>query len=103
MSKITKSDTQSVSLQAFAHKGFMPPEATDMEPSHYNSSFDIYSFGALMVQIVRRLPTIKDRRERKLELGLVPEDHPIKTLILDCLSENRDDRPSAAHLTRRLS
>ncbi len=102
MSRITKSDTQSVSLQAFAHKGFMPPEATDMESSRYNSSFDIYSFGALMVQIIRHLPTIKDRRERKHELKLIPEDHPIKKLILECLKQDRDDRPSATQLTRRL-
>ncbi len=102
MSKITKNDTQSVSLQAFAHKGFMPPEATDMESSCYNSMFDIYSFGALMVQIVRHLPTIKDRKDRKYELKLIEDAHPIKELIIDCLNENRDDRPSAAHLKRRL-
>ncbi len=102
MSRIIKSDDESVSLQAFAHKGYMPPEATDMESSRYNSTFDIYSFGALMVQIVCHLPTIKDRRERTRELELIPEDHPIKKLILDCLNENRDDRPSAAQLKRRL-
>ena len=102
MSKITKNDTQSVSLQAFAHKGFMPPEATDMESSSYNSKFDIFSFGALMVQIVRHLPTIKDRKYCKYELKLIKETHPIKELIIDCLNENRDDRPLAAQLKRRL-
>ncbi len=102
MSKITKSDTQSVSLQAFAHKGFMPPEAISMESLCYNSMFDIFSFGALMVQIVRHLPTIKDRKERKDELELIENAHPIKKLIMKCLNENRDDRPSAAHLKRRL-
>ncbi|XP_064402664.1 uncharacterized protein LOC135348400 isoform X9 [Halichondria panicea] len=102
MSKITKNDTRSVSLQAFAHKGFMPPEATDMESSSYNSKFDIFSFGALMVQIVRHLPTIKDGKYRKYELKLINETHPIKELIIDCLNENRDDRPLAAQLKRRL-
>ncbi len=102
MSKITKSDAQSVSLQAFAHKGFMPPEAISMESLCYNSMFDIFSFGALMVQIVRHLPTIKDRKERKDELELIENAHPIKKLIMKCLNENRDDRPSAAHLKRRL-
>ncbi len=102
MSTITETDTQSVSLQAFAHKGYMPPEATDMESSCYNSMFDIFSFGALMVQIVRHLPTIKDRKERKDELELIENAHPIKKLIMKCLNENRDDRPSAAHLKRRL-
>ena len=102
MSKIIKNDAQSVSLQAFAHKGFMPPEAISMESLCYNSMFDIFSFGALMVQIVRHLPTIKDRKERKNELKLIEDTHPIKELIIDCLNENRDDRPSAAHLKRRL-
>ena len=102
MSRITKSDAQSVSLQAFAHKGYMPPEATDMESSYYNLKFDIYSFGALMIQIVRHLPTIKDRKERSFELELVQASHPIKKIIINCLNENRDDRPSAAHLKRRL-
>ncbi len=101
MSRIIKSDAQSVS-HVFSRKGFMPPEANDMESLCYNSKFDIYSFGALMVQIVCHLPTIKDRRERTCELRLIPEDHPIKELILECLTENRDDRPSAAQLERRL-
>ena len=103
MSKITKNDTQSVSLQAFAHKGYMPPEATDMESPCYNLMFDIYSFGALMVQIVRHLPTLKDRKERSFELEVIESSHPIKQIIIDCLNENRDDRPSAAHLKRRLN
>ncbi len=102
MSKLTKNDAQSVSLQAFAHKGFMPPEATDMESSCYNSKFDIYSFGALMVQIVRHLPTIKDRMERSFEMELIQASRPIKKIITDCLNENRDHRPSATHLKRRL-
>ena len=100
MSKITKNDTQSVSLQAFAHKGFMPPEAISMESLCYNSMFDIFSFGALMVQIVRHLPTIKDKNARSFELELIQASHPIKKIIMNCLNENRDDRPSAAHLKR---
>ncbi len=102
MSKITKNDTQSVSLQAFARRGFMPPEAITMESLCYNSMFDIFSFGALMVLIVRHLPTIKDRKERSFELKLIQASHPIKEVIMDCLNENRDNRPSAAHLKRRL-
>ena len=103
MSRILKSEAHSISLQAFAHKGYMPPEATDMESSSYNTKFDIFSFGALMVQIVRHLPTIKDRRERNNELDSIETSHPIKTLIYQSLQENRDDRPSATQLKRKLS
>ena len=102
MSGILKSEAHSISLQAFAHKGYMPPEATDMESSSYNTKFDIFSFGALIVQIVRHLPTIKHKRERKYELNLIESNHPIKVLLCQCLCENRDKRPSAAQLKRRL-
>ncbi len=102
MSKLTKNDTQSVSLQAFAHKGYMPPEAISMQSLCYNSMFDIYSFGALMVQIVRHLPTIKDKNARSFELELIQASHPIKKIIMKCLNKNKDKRPSAAHLKRRL-
>ena len=101
-SRILKSEAHSISLQAFAHKGYMPPEATDLESSSYNTKFDIFSFGALMVQIVRHLPTIKDRKERCYELKLIEDTHPIKMLIHECLCGNRDDRPSASQLKRRL-
>ena len=102
MSGILKSEAHSVSMQAFAHKGYMPPEATDMESLSYNTKFDIFSFGALMIQIVRHLPTIKDKRERTYELNSIETNHPIKTLVNECLCENRDDRPSATQLKRNL-
>ena len=94
------SGPQSVSLQAFAHKGYMPPEATDTESSNYTPKFDIFSFGALMIQIVRRLPTIKDKRDRNYELDLIDASHPIKVLITKCLCENQGNRPSASQLKR---
>ena len=99
---ITKSGPQSVSTQAFGHKGYMQPEATDLESSDYTPKFDVFSFGALMIQIVCHLPTIKDKRERSYELGLIEASHPIKILITRCLCENRDDRPSASQLKRSL-
>ena len=101
MSRLLKSEAYSISF-ALGHKGYMPPEATDLESSRYNTQFDIFSFGALMVQIVRHLPTIKDKKERRYELNLIELSHPIKALMCECLCENRDDRPSASQLKRRL-
>ena len=100
MSRILKSEAHSISL-ALGHKGYIPPEATDLESSSYNTKFDIFSFGALMVQIVRHLTTIKDKKERKYELDLIESTHPIKALMCECLCENRDNRPSASQLVRR--
>ena len=98
MSRLLKSEAHSISLQAFAHKGYMPPEATDMESSSYNTKFNIFSFGALMVQIVRHLPTVNDKKECRYELNLIESSHPIKALMCECLCENRDDRHSASQL-----
>ena len=99
MSNIIKNEAQSVVL---FHNGYVPPEATDLESLSYSTKFDIFSFGALMIQIVRHLPNIRDKKERGYELDLIEPSHPIKVLVCECLCENSDDRPSATQLERRL-
>ena len=103
MSRIIKSEGTSISLPAFGHRGYLPPEATQLEATYYDSSFDIFSFGAIMVQIVRCLPTIKSERERKKQLKTINASHPLKSIIEQCLQENGRDRPSAIELERDLS
>ena len=103
MSRIIKSEETSISLPAFGHRGYLPPEATRLESSYFDSSFDIFSFGAIMVQIVRHLPTIKSERERKYELNQIDTAHPLKPLTEQCLHKTREDRPSASQLERQLS
>ena len=103
MSRIIRSKGTSISLPAFGHRGYLPPEATDVDSSHFDSSFDIFSFGAIMVQIVRCLPTIKSRKERTHELDQLDSAHPLKPIIDQCLLVNRDDRPSAIQLERKLT
>ena len=103
MSRIIKSEGTSISLPAFGHRGYLPPEATQLEATYYDSSFDIFSFGAIMVQIVCCLPTIKSERERKKQLKTINDSHPFKSIIKQCLQENGRDRPSATELERDLS
>ena len=103
MSRIIKSEETSISLPVFGHRGYLPPEATRLESSYFDSSFDIFSFGAIMVQIVRHLPTIKSERERKYELNQIDTAHPLKPLTEQCLHETREDRPSASQLERQLT
>ena len=103
MSRIIKSEGTSISLPAFGHRGYLPPEATDFDSSCFDSSFDIFAFGAIMVQIVRCLQTIKSRKERTYELDQIDSAHPLKPIIEQCLLVNRDDRPSAIQLERKLT
>ena len=103
MSRIIKSEGTSISLPTLGHRGYLPPEATDLESTRYDSSFDIFSFGAIMVQIIRHMPTIKDRKDRTYHLKKISSTHLLKPLIDDCLQENRDDRPSASRLEKELA
>ena len=103
MSRIIKSEGTSISLPAFGHRGYLPPEATDVDSSRFDFSYDIFAFGAIMVQIVRCLPTIKSRKERTKELDQIDSAHPLKPIIEQCLQMNRDDRPSAIQLERKLT
>ena len=100
MSRILRSEALSISL-THGHKGYIPPEAI-LSESSCDTNFDIFSFGALMVQIVRHIPTIKDKQERTHELELIESNHPIKVLMYQCLLENKANRPSATHLMKRL-
>ena len=103
MSRIIQSEGTSISLPAFGHRGYLPPEATDVDSSRFDSSFDIFAFGAIMVQIVRCLSTIQSRKERTHELDQIDSTHPLKSIIEQCLQVERDDRPSAIQLERRLA
>ena len=102
MSRIIKSEGTSISLPAFGHRGYLPPEATDVDSTRFDSSFDIFAFGAIMVQIVNHLPTIKDRKERTYEFNQIDSTHPLKAIIEQCLLVNRDNRLSAVQLKRKL-
>lgn len=103
MSSLITNEEFSISLLAFGHKGYMPPEATNVTSTRFDTSYDIFSCGAIMVQIVRHLPTIKDFRERREEFGQIDSTHPLKVVIEECLQEDRNNRPTASKLERKLS
>ncbi len=69
MSRIVQiEERQSISLPTFGHRGYLPPEALIFDSVCFDSSFDIFQFGVLMLQIVHCLPTIKCEQERANEL-----------------------------------
>ena len=98
---------------------YMPPEAV-RDPPKYSEKLDCFSIGVLGVQIITRKcpepgPSTKPRQDsssatgevhvpiseierRKSHLDLIAADHPLKSLLLQCLRDNAKDRPTADRL-----
>ena len=77
---------------------YAAPEANN--PSLQSPKMDIYSFGALMLEMLTgQLPTPEDR----LTLLLKVHHDQLLDLIQRCLSEGRQDRPDAATIIRELN
>ena len=82
---------------------YMPPEALKAE-ARFNSKGDVFSLGVLMLQIATQVfPTCcltgigvqPERERRSADLALLPEDHVLKPLILQCLEDDLQARPDA--------
>ena len=82
---------------------YMPPEALVAE-ARFNSKGDVFSLGVLMLQIATQTnPTYcltgigvqPERERRSADLALLPEDHVLKPLILQCLEDDLQARPDA--------
>ena len=90
---------------------YMPPEAV-VENAHYNEKIDIFSFGVLMLEIATQhlssvwssgLGTVLEIDRRAEDLSLLPEDHPLKPIILQCLRNDPGERPDSGELFWMLS
>ena len=80
---------------------FMSPEAMQ-ELSHYNEKLDIFSLGALMLEVATQQPprvglvgigVTPELRRRREDLSKLDDDHPLRPLILSCLKDNPKERP----------
>ena len=77
---------------------YAAPEADS--PRRQSPKMDIYSFGALILEMsTGRLPVPHDR----LELFSLVQDQQLLRLIRRCLSEHVEDRPDASGIIARLS
>ena len=85
---------------------YMPPEVLGKEP-RYTEKMDTFSLGVLMLQMVTCLdpnPSLQgigieaeiDRRRDHIKL--IPESHPLRTVIISCLENDPEKRPSAKSL-----
>jgi len=101
---------------------YLPPEALEPHPK-YNSKIDIFSFGHLSLYTVIQafpMPTAStytdpesktvvarseiERRQRfidKMEQQLLPS--PLKQLIVECLCNDSDQRPSTEKVVQQLA
>ena len=56
---VVKPEQLSHSLTALGHRpGYLPPEASSVDPTDYDSSLDIFMFGVVMTQIASNVPTV---------------------------------------------
>jgi serine/threonine protein kinase len=104
-------------------KSYMPPEAF-REPPTYTQKMDCFAIGVIMIQVCTQLwpepgprtelvpfpdsPTgniempVLERKRRKNHIDLIDPAHPFLTMVMDCLSHEEINRPSANDLCEKL-
>ncbi len=96
MSRLYDPSKLSHTLTAVGHRmGYLPLEAIRTDEEKYDSSLDVFSLGAIMVQIVCKLETIKSAKDRSFHVAQIPHTHRLRKLIDSCLQEDMTKRPSA--------
>ena len=99
MSRLLDPSQMSSTLTAIAHRmGYLPPEALRLEGDEYDHSLDVFSLGVIMVQIVRKVETVKTAKDRSYFVSQIPTIHRLKPIISDCLKEDMRERPTASFI-----
>ena len=89
---------------------FMPPEALK-EAARYDEKIDTFSIGVLMLEIATQqspqvglvgIGAVPEVKRREKDLSVLSKNHPLYSLILNCLKDNPEDRPTAGNLTQKL-
>ena len=89
----------------------MPPESL-VKNAHYNEKIVVFSLGVLMLEIATQqlslceppeIGTVPEINRRAKDLSLLPEDHPLKPIILQCLRDDPGERPDSGTVLRMLS
>ena len=96
MSRLLDPSQMSSTLTAVGHRmGYLPPEALRLEDEEYDYSLDVFSLGVIMMQIVLMVETVKTAKDRSLLILQIPITNELKTIVSDCLQEDRWKRPTA--------
>ena len=89
---------------------YMPPEAL-LDGARYDEKIDVFSLGVVMTEIATQHPpsvvvmnigVVKEIERRQSDLSKIPEDHPLKPIILQCLQDNPVDRPNSASVLKEI-
>ena len=76
---------------------YMPPECLGENP-RFSDKGDTFSFGVVMLEVSTQEPPSFRMGEdiricRARDLARLPDDHPLKPLIISCLDEDHHKRP----------
>ena len=85
---------------------YMPSEAL-RRGAHYDEKIDVFSLGVVMTEIATQHPRSSVRFEKEIkrrqpDLSKIPEDHPLKPIILQCLQDNAVDRPNSTSVLKEM-
>ena len=78
---------------------YMPPECLRVNP-HYDEKGDVFSLGVVMLETATQQPPaylggdMPEIERRADDLSQVPDDHPLKSLIRNCLKDDPKERPT---------
>ena len=101
MSRLLDPSQMSSTLTAVGHRmGYLPPEALRLEDEEYDHSLDVFSLGVIMVQILHKVETVKTAKDRSFLVSQIPTTHRLKSIISDCLQEDRRRRPTAKDICK---
>ena len=100
--KFRPSDVNYLTTQAPGCILYMPPEALDEDNPKFTSKGDVFSFGVVMLEVgtqagpscgVQKIGSKPEIERRARDLSKLPDDHPLKLSILQCLRDNHKERP----------
>ena len=101
MSRLLDPSQMSSTLTGIGHRmGYLPPEALRLDNEEYDYSLDVFSLGVIMVQIVRKVETVKTAKDRSFLVSQIPTTHRLKSIISDCLQKDRRRRPTARDICK---
>ena len=100
--KFRPADVQYLTTKAPGCVPYMPPECLVDNP-HFTDKGDIFSLGVVILQVATQHPpscglanigAIPEVDRREGDLARLPDDHPLKPTVLECLKDNASERPS---------
>ena len=100
--KFRPTDVKYLTTQAPGCIPYMPPESLVEQKAKFTSKGDVFSFGVVMLEVgtqdpptsgFKKIGAFPEIERRAKDLSKLPDDHQLKSLILQCLRDNPEERP----------